>query len=68
MDPLFIGFWGVVLILFILYIVASWKVFSKAGFGGLGKLIGTILMLIPGLNMIMVIILGFRGWSASSSA
>jgi hypothetical protein len=63
MDPLFVAFWGGVLILFVLYIVASWRVFAKAGYGALGKLIGTILMLIPPLNMIMVIILGFGRWS-----
>ena len=68
MDPLFIVFWGIVLILFILYIIASWKIFAKAGYGGLGKVIGTILMLIPGLNMIVIIILGFRSWPATQGA
>lgn len=49
-------YFSVALVLYVLLVVATWKVFSKAGYWG-------ILALIPIVNAIILIrIAGFSGW------
>lgn len=58
MDIVAVIFWLIVLALIVLYGVAWWKVFAKAGYhGALG-----LLMYIPLVNFIMLLILGFKQW------
>lgn len=46
------------LIILLIIIVPLWKIFSKAGYsGGL-----SVLMLIPGLNLLMLLFLAFSKW------
>lgn len=43
------------------WVVAWWAIFSRAGFtGALG-----LLMLVPGLNVVLFLLLAFGGWPAS---
>jgi uncharacterized membrane protein len=47
------------LVIFIIYIIAWWKIFSKAGYSGALSL---LLIFIPIANIIVFLILAFRRW------
>jgi hypothetical protein len=58
-DPL----WkGVCAALALLYVIASCRIFSRAGYSAL---LGT-LMLVPGLNVLLLLWLGFASWPTMS--
>ena len=53
---LFTGVFGcsLILLVLVLAVLVWWKIFAKAGYGGAFGL----LMLVPGVNMVMICILG----------
>lgn len=54
-SPVVLGVGGVAVLVFVL----AWcRIFARAGFhAGLG-----LLMVVPGVNLVMVLVLGFAGW------
>jgi large-conductance mechanosensitive channel len=56
---LIITFFIIGLVIFILYIVPWWKIFSKAGYSGA---LGLLLIFVPIANIIVFLILAFDTW------
>lgn len=50
-----LGFW---LLMFVLNLVAFWRIFQKAGFKGAYAL----MMVVPGLNIVGLVLLAFVEW------
>lgn len=52
----------VMTILAMIYALALWKIFSKAGFPGIMSLVMSLITLIPFVNLISLLFLAFGDW------